>query len=256
MRRPKDLGRVVLLGLAIAVALLLVWLAWSVTGLVAHSNALDHRLDHAHAVRAQLQDVQQRQATALNKANRRLLNTGHEPVPVPPAPGPPGAQGPMGPQGVQGPPPSAADVYAAVTRYCDDGRCRAQVDASDVAAAVATYCDARGECRGPQGESITGPAGPAGLKGDTGARGPAGPGPSDAQVADAVAAYCSDGRCRGPQGPAGKDGQDGKQGETGPTGPQGPAGPTCPDGYSGGEFTVLTAGGPRTVYGCAADSDG
>lgn len=60
----------------------------------------------------------------------------------------------------------------------------------------------------------------------------AGKGPSSAQVAAAVSAYCNaKGQCRGPdgvpgsQGSPGSDGSDGSDGQQGPAGPQGP-GPT------------------------------
>ena len=94
-----------------------------------------------------------------------------------------------------------------------------------------------------QAKDVTEQVGPAGPQGDQGLPGPQGPPPSDAQVANAVALYCSSGRCEGPagrsvteaevaqavaiycnnrgecRGPAGSDGTDGATGATGPQGP-------------------------------------
>lgn len=104
-----------------------------------------------------------------------------------------GPPGPQGPQGVAGPPPTDEQVAQAVRAFCADGSCRgsdgAGVTRAQVAVAVAAYCDYRGECAGPTGR--------------TGETGPQGPGPTDEQVAQAVATYCADGRCRGEQGPRG-----------------------------------------------------
>jgi hypothetical protein len=64
----------------------------------------------------------------------------------------------------------------------------------------------------------TGPMGPQGVSGRNGKRGATGargPGPTNAQVAEGVAAYCASGRCVGPRGPSGQDGKDGADGQPG-----------------------------------------
>lgn len=173
-------------------------------------------LDRARQARADLRADVAAQADALEEANRRLRDAGEPTVPVPPAVGPPGPQGERGPRGEPGPAPTDADVRRAVAAYCADtgvceGRDGADVTRSQVTAAVATYCNARGECRGTEGR--------AGEPGAPGPRGPQGPGPTDEQVQQAVEAYCSDDRCRGPQGP------------TGPQGPRGEPGTARPGDY-------------------------
>lgn len=111
---------------------------------------------------------------------------------------------------------------------------------------------------------VTPPAGP---PGEPGPAGPAGPAPTLAQVIDALASYCADGRCRGPAGADGRDGQDGRdgargergatgatggtgpqgeRGEPGPQGPGGPPGPPGPQGEKGERGEVGPTGYPET----------
>lgn len=122
-----------------------------------HLSLQDARLDHAQAVRQQLEATQQKQADALEKANRRLRKHGAQPVQTPPAAPEPvtgatGEQGPRGPRGYPGP---------------------------------------RSEVPGPQGppgedSTVPGPAGPAGPPGKDstvpGPQGPAGPPGKDSTV--------------------------------------------------------------------------
>lgn len=157
--------------------------------------------------------------------------------------GEPGPAGPQGNPGQPGPPPSDAQVAQAVRLYCSGGRCVGPgVSQAEVATAVARYCDARGECRGPEGQQ--------GSEGSTGATGPQGPPPTDTQVASAVAAYCStrDG-CRGAQGQPGPAGQDGKPGDT-------VEGGSCQfDGIGTIRITIQTSSGP-TEFECVGDPSG
>jgi hypothetical protein len=107
-----------------------------------------------------------------------------------------------GPQGEQGRPPTPAEISLAVQSYCSGGRCDGKnPTAAQVAKAVSIYCNERDNCRGATGEQ--------GIPGSDGAEGPQGPGPTNAQVAQAVADYCADGRCKGPQGDPGPSGQTG-----------------------------------------------
>lgn len=117
------------------------------------------------------------------------------------APGSPGEQGEKGEKGDQGPPPtpeqiktavyqycaetgvcdgqqpSLAVVFAAVTKFCDNGACKGEsgkngkdgrdVTATDIQTAVNNYC-ANGNCKGSKGETgSTGPAGSSGSNGKT-----------------------------------------------------------------------------------------
>jgi hypothetical protein len=149
-----------------------------------------------------LREISKQQGNALAEANDRIIRLGGTPVK-----GPQGAPGAQGLQGVPGRPPTAAEVSAAVARYCAiDGVCRPT--AADVATAVARYCNNRGECRGPRGvkgdNGTDGTDGGPGEPGPTGPAGPTGPPPTDEQVADAVADYCAlHAGCQGPPGPAG-----------------------------------------------------
>lgn len=138
------------------------------------------------------------------------------------------------------------EIALAVAAYCSGGTCSGtdgrDATTNDVAAAVATYCNRRGDCTGPAGRpGSNGTDGGDGTDGADGAPGAAGPPPSDAQVAAAVAAYCTDGACRGPAGTPGKDGKDGR----------GITGLTCDSvtplelevTYTDGSTDTLTCGG-------------
>lgn len=101
----------------------------------------------------------------------QLLSLGEKPSGQAPAKVVPGPAGDVGPQGPQGPPPSASQVFSAVT----------------------TYCAAMRLCEGPQG--IPGKDGAPGANGADGQPGLQGvPGPQGEP---------------GPQGPPGKDGAPG-----------------------------------------------
>lgn len=210
-----------LIALGVAVVLLVAGLVWATittaNGLHAANDRLDEanaRLDHAHAVRAQLVESGHHNASAAAALAAQVRRLGKRPVETP-IPLPTSRPGPRGPAGGRGPAPSAADVARAVRLYCAGGQCTGPagkaVSADEVAAAVVAFCDRHGQCAGP--------AGAAGAAGAPGAAGDQGPGPTDQQVAAAVAAYCSDGRCQGPKG------------DTGAPGPQGEPGPKGDPGY-------------------------
>lgn len=134
---------------------------------------------------------------------------------IPGPEGPAGDTGAQGETGATGPAPSRAQVQSAVRRFClDTGRCDGQrgnnATPAQVAIAVSSYCNSRGECRGEQGEN--------GNDGADGLNGRDAPPVTQAQLIQAVEAFCADGNCRGP---AGADGTDGDDGNTGPQGPSG-----------------------------------
>ncbi|NUO59010.1 MAG: collagen-like protein [Hamadaea sp.] len=190
---------------------------------------------------------------ALTKAGQAALCGKAAQVKSDPQPGPkgdpgdPGAKGDTGSTGAKGdtgaagPAPTQAQVVAAVQAYCAaNGGCRGAAGASitqaQAIAAVATYCSS-GTCKGPTGatgaqgvagqegaagaagadgkngadSTVPGPQGPAGAEGPAG---PAGPGPTQAQINEAVTAYCSAAadRCTGPAGPKGDTGAAGTDG--------------------------------------------
>ena len=137
-------------------------------------------------------------------------------------PGLPGEQGKRGPRGIQGPSPTPEQVSAAVHRYClaqPGGSCEgAGPSEAEVLAAVTAFC-ADGRCRGSDGTD--------GSDGADGADGERGPGPTDQQVAEAVAAYCAGqpgGSCEGATGPQGDSGQPGTDGQDGQDGQDGEPG--------------------------------
>lgn len=149
-----------------------------------------------------------------------------EQVPGPPgSPGTDGTDGTDGTNGSTGPAPSATAVFSAVRRFCTDtGRCDA-VDGSDatpaqVAIAVSSYCNSRGQCRGPAGEEgSAGENGTNGSDGEDGIDGADAPPVTQAQLIEAVDAYCAqNNNCRGPAGENGTNGSDGTQGPAGPAG--------------------------------------
>jgi hypothetical protein len=212
----------------IAMAVLTLWVAWQQRGQDEQIAAL---------------------YTALQREQRATEAKGDQPV-APPAEqiarnpeiiagadGPPGRPGLPGLRGPEGPPISAAEVAAAVARYCvarDDCRGTAGTGPSpaQVAAAVATFCNARGECRGPTGQD--GRAGVDGRDGVDGTPGSQGPPPSDEQIAAAVAIYCdAHGECRG------------EKGDKGDPGDPGPVGPPCPEGYHGEARDPFPMGGEQ-----------
>ena len=172
-------------------------------------------------------------------------------------PGSAGSPGVPGVQGIPGPPPTAAQVAAAVSSYCAGGRCSGKgPTASQVAIAVSAYCNSKGQCQGPAGSpgSVGSPGseGSPGPQGIQGVQGEQGPGPTGAQVEAAVTAYCSQDPkpCIGPpgaDGAAGKPGADGADGKDG----RGVKSVTCqPDGswlvtYT--DDTTSTTDGPCRV---------
>lgn len=153
---------------------------------------------------------------------------------TPEGPEPREVQGPQGEQGETGPAPSEEQVARAVARYCETNGCTGPAgpapSPTQVAAAVAAYCDDRGQCAGPGGPA--GAAGPQGEQGAPGEPGAPGSGPSDAQIAEAVTAYCSEHGCSGPAG------EPGAAGPQGPQGPPGDPGPACPEGSDPVTWTV------------------
>jgi hypothetical protein len=136
---------------------------------------------------------------------------------------------------------SPSQVQNAVFRYCSATEvCEGEdATAAQVRAAVAAYCDARGQCTPPPPSD--GKDGKDGA--DSNVAGPQGPPPSDEQVEEAVNAYCSNDRCKGPKGDKGDPGNDGAPGKDF----------TCPDGYTLQTFTVQTSlTETAEVYGCRA----
>lgn len=243
MRRPKSRTvKLVLIPLGIIGCTVGLWLLQRDTAEEADTNATkaqsatEQRQDVEDAAQPLIEQVLE-VCAAGGPAARELEKAGACPAAEDAADviqGDPGAPGPAGP------PPSDAQVRRAVAAYCADvGGCRGSdgtsVTPEQVAAAVASYCSSNGQCRGPRGapgETVVGPEGP---------QGPEGPAPSDTQIAQAVAAFCSGGVCRGPEGTTGPQGDPGPEGPTGPAGPEGPAGPMCPTGYHPEVQTLLTA---------------
>lgn len=89
------------------------------------------------------------------------------------APTPPTVKGATGDTGPAGPPPTSAQVAAAIRAYCSTGLCRGRtITSAQVRQAVHAYCAERNRCKGPAGvKGVTGATGPTGATGD---RGPAG----------------------------------------------------------------------------------
>lgn len=192
-RVPVPSARAVqaaIVGAVVVAIALMLWLIFTVAQLASE-------LDDAE--RQSLQNRAAAQALA-----EQVRSLGEKPITSAPeaVPGPQGVQGIQGIPGPMGPPPSLAQVVAALADYCADGRCRG--------AAGVDGDDGKPGPRGAPGESITGPAGPPGPKGE--------PGES----------------VTGPAGPRGE------QGERGATGPQGEPGPTCPEGYTAQQRTIRT----------------
>lgn len=105
--------------------------------------------------------------------------------------------------------------------------------------------DAPEAAKGPKGDT-----GETGATGDQGLPGEAGPPPSAAQVANAVASYCANGRCDGEDGTDGRDGRNVTASQVasavalycndrgqcrGPEGPSGSAGQDGTDGTDGAD---------------------
>lgn len=135
---------------------------------------------------------------ALGTANTSLARNGLSPVPTPTVAGPaPTVTVTKNIAGPAGPGPSQAQIAVAVAAYCSTAQCGSGPTAAQVAQAVATFCGRNGECRGPSGQSVTGPAGPAGAT----VTGPPGQNATADQVASAVATYCdAHNQCAGPAG--------------------------------------------------------
>jgi hypothetical protein len=108
---------------------------------------------------------------------------------------------------------------------------------------------------GPQG--IRGPMGPQGIQGIPGPPGiPGLPGTPGFDGLDGFDGLPGIQGAEGPSGPSGAQGLQGPQGDQGIEGPAGPAGPpgaTCPDGYTGQDVIINTAGPPPkelTIFAC------
>ena len=136
----------------------------------------------------------------------------------------------------------AATIRAAVDRWLRDnppadGR---PPTTEEIVSAVVAVCTATGGCNGRDGRDA--------------------PAPTAAQIQAAVAAYCSDGRCRGSRGEPGAAGVDGVSPPclatpeqcVGPAGPQGGVGPQGGPGPAPASWT-FTVG--LTTYTCV-DSNG
>jgi hypothetical protein len=146
-------------------------------------------------------------STRLDEANRRIEALGGTPVGTP-------SPGATGERGATGPGPSPAEIQYAVDTYCAArSGCAGIPSKIQVTAAVRAYC-AAGVCRGPAGAagkpgaSVAGAPGVSGAPGASGAAGAPGPAPTDAQITQAIAAYCTaHGNCTGPAGPQGDPGR-------------------------------------------------
>lgn len=252
MKRPDPSPNTVrwLLGVAgVAGVVFVVWLA--VLAQQASVRAQDARSNYEQAARtadavkvqknhnARVAAINAQKVRALAKQVRRL---GVKPVTTQP-------EAPIAP-------PSTArrvtqaEVDLAVLAYCTPVRCGVPPTAQQVVAAVTAYCD-HDRCTGPRGPSgpggaagAAGPDGPSGVDGAAGADGKNGdPGAPGADGAPGV---------DGAPGPAGADGAQGPQGPPGADGPQGPQGPQGPAGYPD-SFTYTAPDG--TVTTCT-DPDG
>lgn len=172
MRFPVPSRRVVVvLGWTVLLALivLVAWLIGRVVTLAEDVDAADERAAQRGDAITELADAVTRQDSALDRANRRLIRLGEDPIepPIDVEPleplqglrGPSGPPGPTGPEGPQGPPGRPGDDGSDGT----DGR--SGVDGND------------GE-NGADGPA--GPAGPAGPEGPQGPPGPQGPAGADA----------------------------------------------------------------------------
>lgn len=115
------------------------------------------------------------------------------------APASPGIKGDTGPQG---PPPTPEQVAQAVYDYCaNTGICEGKAPSmSTVFAAVSQYCN-DGKC-----------------KGEDGANGKDAPPVTSAQIQNAVVNYCANGNCTGPKGDTGEAGPIGPTGPAGAAG--------------------------------------
>jgi hypothetical protein len=122
-----------------------------------------------------------------------------------------GEPGKKGDKGDPAPPITDAQILRAVNTYCANGRCDAKSPTpQQVAAAVTTYCNARAECTPPK------PA-----DGEDGEDGTDGENATAAQVATAVADFCSQDSlpCKSDTpGPAGANGTNGTNGTNGAKG--------------------------------------
>lgn len=183
----------------------LAWISFAAFAVSAFAVTLSLIALHESNHRA---DVNQAKANAgvgaATSANAALSAAGLPTVAIPSSAAAPTATvtltGAQGPSGINGSGPSAAEVSAAVTLYCDTHACGTPPTAADIAAAIVVYCQAHAGCVG-----ATGPQG---------AQGPAGQNASADQIAAAVVNYCqANNACQGPTG---------ADGGAGPVGPQGP----------------------------------
>jgi hypothetical protein len=178
-------------------AVVAAWGWGKVDKLETHADKVDTL--YSDAASGRVEDHQAIEALA-----SQVRDLGGTPV-VSPTPLPTAVTGAAGPPG---PGPTDAQIALAVGAYCDThGDCKGTPSRTEVAAAVKAFC-ASGVCDGSRG--------PSGASGQPGATGAQGPGPTDAQIADAVAAYCSaHNQCTGPAGPSGPPGPSGASGEPG-----------------------------------------
>ncbi|MPZ71167.1 MAG: hypothetical protein GEU71_16820, partial [Actinobacteria bacterium] len=133
-----------------------------------------------------------------------------------------------------GRPPTEAEIQAAVSRYCAARNgCAGDAGPRGVSGATGETGPQGGQGeqgpqgipgeQGPQGEpgeqgpsgeqGPVGPMGEQGPQGDTGPEGPEGddaPSPTQTQVDAAVADFCAENDCQGPEGEPGEDGEDGR----------------------------------------------
>ncbi len=170
---PVPSGRILFAAwvvVAAAFAAVGVWAVVTLTHQSADLGELRTASTNARADRADLRADSAKQQAALDKANAKLIDAGKAPVATP--------------------------VPAATPRQLRY-------------IPIPGPRGARGE-RGADGEATVGPQGPMGPVGPEGPQGGQGGGPTDQQVADAVAAYCSQNPCgQGPAGPQGEPGRDG-----------------------------------------------
>lgn len=192
-----------LIGAVIALAgLVLLFGITSIASMQSRIDAQKARLDDASAQITELTEalhLSQENAQVLFEQLRELGEApeGENPEDLPIPTPIPGDQGDQGLRGEQGPPPTATQVYQAVSTYCAlNGFCRGPDGApptdAQLGAAVSSFC-ANNACKGDQG-----------LKGETGGQGPAGETGGQGEKGD-----------RGDQGSPGNDGAPGATGEPG-----------------------------------------
>lgn len=206
--------KIAVLATAAAVILMLAGGLIAYNSLKGDLTSTNHRVDRAVSAAADNKSV-------ADKLSRQLQQNGIKPTATATATPTGATEGPTGPTGPAGPAPDFQQVVQAVQAYCtlNAGACSQGPTQVQVQAAVSLYCDSHGKCTGPPGVSATGQQGATGASGSAGQNGQNGENASDAQVAAAVADYCSQpGNCVGQTGASGQPGANGSDGASGTPG--------------------------------------